>query len=96
MMLRHITTVVFWTAVSISVLGLFLVYAREESAVLVAPSSIGFNVWSIVRSEHCGFVRSRHLRRAYEPARHFNQAQVLIVLLLTMTLCGFGTYVLLV
>ena len=41
-----------------------------------------------------GFVKSRQIRRAYEPPRHFNGFQVLIVLLLVMAEFALGAYVL--
>ncbi len=59
-------------------------------------ASIGFNIWALIVSERQGFVRSNQIRRAYEPQRHFNAAQVFTVVLCIMAQLGIGIYVVLV
>lgn len=99
MIKKHLTQVVFWSAVLLSVASLVLVSVLSEPYAWVGlaflAASILFNLWSVRRSEHSGFVKSREFRRAYEPARRFNMVQVFIVFALVMLQCGLGAYALL-
>ena len=92
---RYRTPFVFWTATLFSLLSIALVLAVGPSLLFLLLLSALFNLWSVVQSERGGFVKTRQLRRAYEPARHFNVAQVFTVLLLVMAEFGVVTYVLL-
>ena len=61
---------------------------------LVAASLL-FNVWALIVSERRGFVRSNQIRRAFEPNRHFNAAQVFIVSALIMIQLAGAAFILL-
>lgn len=92
---RYRTSFVFWTATLFSLLSVALVLALDDSLAFLLLLSILYNLWSVVKSERSGFIKTRQIRRAYEPARHFNVAQVMTVLLLAMAQFGLGAYVLL-
>lgn len=96
---KHLTQVVFWSAMLLSCASLGLVVVLNEPYVwlslLVLLVSVAFNLWSVRRSENSGFVQSREYRRAYEPARRFNMAQVFVVFAVVMVQCGLGAYALL-
>ena len=96
---KHLTQVVFWSAVFLSVLSIALVFVLEDAyswvGLVLIGLSILFNLWSVRRSENSGFVQSREYRRAYEPARRFNMIQVFTVFGLVMVQCGVGAYALL-
>ena len=91
---RYRTPFVFWTATFFSLASMALVLGIGESLFFLLPLSILYDLWSVVQSERKGFVKTRQIRRAYEPARHFNGFQVLIVLLLAMVEFALGAYVL--
>ena len=84
MIARHLTQVVFWSALLLSIVSVALAYLKGELFLVLLALSLGFNVWSVLKSEREGFVRSTELRRTYEPARHFNAAQMVIVVSLIM------------
>ena len=95
MITRHFTQVVFWTAVLLSLLSVALVFAADEAFLVLLGVSALFNIWSLFKSERDGFVKSNQIRRAHEPARHFNPAQVAVVVVLVMAQVGLGAYALL-
>lgn len=92
---RYRTPFVFWTATFFSLLSIALVLVVDQSLLFLILLSILYNLWSVIKSEHSGFVNTRQFRRAYEPARHFNVAQVFTVISLIMAEFGVGVYVLL-
>ena len=91
---RYRTPFVFWTATCFSLASIVLVWGASESLFFLLPLSILYNLWSVIQSERKGFIKTRQIRRAYEPARHFNGFQVLVVLLLVMAEFALGAYVL--
>ena len=95
MITKHLTQVVFGSAVFFSLLSSGLTFMLNDFFLILVVLSILFNIWSLLKSERDGFVKSSQFRRAYEPARHFNIAQVLIVMALLMLQFGLGAYVLL-
>ena len=99
MIKKHLTQVVFWTVIFLSVLSIALVFVLNDPYAWVGLVVIGismlFNLWSVYRSENSGFVQSREYRRAYEPARRFNMVQVFVVFSIIMVQCGVGAYALL-
>ena len=91
-MLKYITHIVFWGCLLLSIVGLLLVHKLGFKLTPILLVSIGLNVWAIVRSEQEGFVRTRQARRAYEPPRHLNGAQMMILVLLVMAELGIGIH----
>lgn len=89
------TSVVFGTCTVTSLLSIGLVLAFGHWSFAVLVLSVGYNIWALIISERHGFVRSSQLRRAYEPERHFNAAQVLTVVVYVMAQFGVGAYALL-
>lgn len=96
---RHFTQVIFWGcclsslfAILLSVSGFLGWWAATPYVVLAA--SMAFKVWAIRRSEREGFVKSREMRRAFEPARHFNGAQVFTLVVLIILEIGVATFLL--
>jgi 4-hydroxybenzoate polyprenyltransferase len=98
MIQKHLTQVVFWSALLLSVVSVGLVFTLVEPygwiGIAVIAASILFNLWSVRRSENSGFIVSREHRRAYEPARRFNMVQVFIVFGVVMVQCCIGAYAL--
>lgn len=94
-LLRYKTALIFWIAVLFSVVSLGLIYVEELLAAACILLSVLFNVWSLWKSDREGFVKSKELRRAYEPARRFGVVQTLVLLGFVMGQIGAGTYVLL-
>lgn len=95
MLSRHKTALVFWTAVLLSLLSIALVFLFNPWFLILLGASIGFNFWCVIKSDGEGFVKSKHLRRAYEPARRFNAVQMIIILALIIGQISIGTYALL-
>lgn len=99
MIKKHLTQVVFGTALLLSFVSVGLVFVLSEPYAWIGLTLIGvsisYNLWAVRRSERSGFVQSREFRRAYEPARRFNMVQVFIVFAMVMLQCGVGAYALL-
>lgn len=92
---QHLTLIVFCTALAGAVLSLSLPFlAGEIAGIVVTACSVAYSIWAIWTSEHGGFVRTRQMRRAFEPQRHFNGVQVLLLLLLIMIQLGLTSYLL--
>ena len=90
---QHVTLLVFSAALIFSLSSLLLLFVTDEATALGAiVFSVLFSVWSIWQSEQRGFVQSRQMRRAFEPARHFNGAQVLSLVVLMMAQIGLASY----
>jgi hypothetical protein len=92
MLSRHKTTVIFWIAVFLSLGSLALLTTTDTWALIVLALSLAFNLWSVIKNDREGFIQSRQMRRAHEPARHFNAPQVLVIFLLMMGQIGLGAY----
>lgn len=95
MIMRYRTALVFWGALVFSFLSLGLLFALDSLSLALLIPSILLNIWSIRKNDRSGFVKSKELRRAYEPARHFNGMQVFVLTGLVMCQIGVGTYALL-
>ena len=93
--MRYQTALVFWGAVVLSFFSLGLLFAVDALSLALLVPSILLNVWSIRKNDQSGFVQSKELRRAYEPARHFSGMQVFVLTGLVMCQVGAGTYALL-
>lgn len=89
------TSVVFGVCTVATLVSIGLVLALDSWVFVVLTAAIGFNVWALIVSERHGFVRSTQLRRAFEPERHFNAAQVLAVVAYLMAQVVAGAYALL-
>ncbi len=79
----HLTYIVFWTAIVLTITTIALCIWNEAYLPLLILSIL-FNVWTLFQSERNGFVRAREMRRAFEPPRHFNRLQVVLITLLVM------------
>ncbi len=95
MIRRHVTQFVFWTTVFFSIATLVGLLARKDVLLIPMMISVVFNIWAVAKSERDGFVKTTQMRRAYEPARHFNIAQVFAILIFVMIQVSLGLYVLL-
>lgn len=92
---RHRTNIVFVLNTVFTAITILLVLILGRWMLIGLLASIAFNVWALTVSERQGFVRSNQIRRAYEPQRHFNSAQVIAVVLYIMLQIALGAYVLL-
>ena len=95
MLARHRTQVVFWTALTFSLVTLALAFVLHPAWLAAVAASVGFNIWSLVKNERDGFVKTNQARRAYEPARHFNVGQVFLMMALVMIQLAAAAYILL-
>ncbi len=93
LVVRHVTQFVFVAALLLSLASMGLFFLTDEGVAFAALiASLLFSVWSIWKSEHSGFVRTKQMRRAFEPARHFNSLQVLTLVVLMMAQVGLASY----
>ncbi len=88
------TAFVFSAALLLSLASLWWLPRTNAASWLLVGFSALFNVWSLYRSEHGGFVRSRHAPRAREPLRHYTPLQVTVVLLILMAQVGLSLFLL--
>lgn len=89
------TSVVFATCSLASLLSIVLVLLLGNLLLVLLALSVGYNVWALVVSERHGFVKTNQIRRAFEPERHFNAAQVFVIVVLIMVQVGTAAYALL-
>ena len=95
MLARYRTAVFFWSAIGLSVVSLALLFMLGSILLLLVAASVVFNIWTVIKSDREGFVRSSELRRAHEPARHFNGVQVFVLFSFVIVQVTLGAYVLL-
>ena len=88
MLTFHVTARYFALALVVGVVGLAIALVAGPVGVAGTVAAMAFTVWLLRRSETHGFVRSGQMRRAFEPERHFNgiQTMVLFGMLMVMTL----------
>jgi hypothetical protein len=91
---RHRTQFVFAGCVVFSLFALALLFLTGTPGVILVVASIIASVAAIIISERSGFARTSQLRRAFEPSRHFNSAQVGVLVLLAMAQLTALLYVL--
>ena len=94
MIKRYKTAFVFWSAVFLSLVSLILPLVVHPLLASLLVVSVAFNLWCIRKSDRSGFVKTKQLRRAHEPARRFNGIQTFVLLGLVMCQIGVGTYAL--
>ncbi len=84
----HVTARYFTLALVVGVVGLALALVAGPLGIVGTVVAMAFTMWLLRRSETHGFVRSGQMRRAFEPERHFNgiQTMVLFGMLMVMTL----------
>lgn len=92
--MRHVTRFVFWGSLALTLASVGLTLAFGDAVLPVLVLSVAANLVALYRNERGGFVRSRELRRAYEPARHFNAAEVVTLFLAVLAQFTIGAYVL--
>lgn len=94
MVTRHVTQVIFWCTLVLTLVSIGLTAALQDSVFLLLVLSAVLNLAVLYRNERGGFVRSKELRRAYEPARHLNVAQLVVLFLGVLAQFTLGAYVL--
>lgn len=94
MFARHLTQVVFWAAFLLTLASTSLTMAYRDDVLLLLLLSAVANLVALYRNERGGFVRSKELRRAYEPPRHFNTVQLAALFLGVLAQFTLGAYVL--
>ena len=95
MLARNVTVLYFVVALSLALLSIVLPVLLGAPALLLTLASFLFTVWTLRRSDGRGFVKSTQIRRAFEPARHFNGGQVLALFATLILQAGVAAYVLL-
>ena len=94
MIARHLTFVHFALALALAVASVGVALVLRPWGVLAIAASAAYSVWALRRSEHRGFVRTGQMRRAFEPERHFNGAQVTLLFLALMAQAVAAAYAL--
>jgi hypothetical protein len=94
MLTRHLTMVIFVACLVLSLASLGILVAAGVPGLIAVVISVALNVGAIIISERRGFVRTTQLRRAFEPARNFNSAQVGLIVLVVMAQITAGLFVL--
>jgi len=92
---KHKTLIIFTTVTILSIASVALTLAFGTPWFPLIIFSVLAGAFSIYKSEKEGFVRSKEIRRSYEPPRHYNSAQVLTVVVLIMAQIGVFAYALL-
>jgi hypothetical protein len=95
MIVRRATLLVFICCILLSLASLAVLLAAGTVGLVVVAASVLANLGAILISERKGFSKTTQLRRAFEPSRHFNSAQVGAIVLLVMVQVTLGLYVLL-
>ncbi len=87
--------VVFYVCLAAAVAGMAGAYTLGRDFIALPVLSSFFLIWALVTNDGKGFIRSRQMRRAYEPRGSFSQMEVLILFALLMLSAFVGVYVLL-
>lgn len=94
-MFKHLTSIVFWSALFLSIISSGVAYVLQDSIwLLLLGASLLYNLWAVFTSDRTGFIREKEMRRAYEPPRHFNPLQIFITLGMVMVQLGVAAYIL--
>ncbi|NND71005.1 MAG: hypothetical protein HKN43_05450 [Rhodothermales bacterium] len=92
---KHKTIIIFAAVIVLSLASVTLILVSGKDWLPIIGVSIVLAVFSIYKSEKDGFIRSKEIRRSYEPPRHFNSGQVLTIIVLIMAQIGVAAYALL-
>lgn len=92
---RHRAKIVFFVALSASFVSIALAAVDVVVFLVAVTASVAYNIWSLMRNERSGFVRSSEMKRAHEPSRHFSAVHVFILIAMVMLQLMAVAYVLL-
>lgn len=95
MLARNVTHLYFATALGLALLSTALPFLLGPLALVLTLASFLFTIWALRRSDGRGFVKSTQIRRAFEPARHFNGVQTFVLFLTLIVQAGTAAFVLL-
>ncbi len=96
MLARNVTVFYFATAFSLALITTALPVLFDQPGLLVLTlASFMFTIWVLRRSDGKGFVKSSQIRRAFEPARHFNGTQTFVLFVLLVVQAAAAAYILL-
>lgn len=95
MLARNVTLFYFVLAISLALLSIALPVLFGAPLLVLTLASFLFTIWTLRRSDGRGFVKSTQIRRAFEPARHFNGGQVFVLFTTLILQAGVAAYVLL-
>ncbi len=95
MLARNVTHLYFVVALSLALVTTALPLVLGPWLLLLTLGSFLFSIWALHRSDGKGFVKSTQIRRAFEPARHFNGAQVFVLFGVLVVQAAAAAYVLL-
>lgn len=93
--MKHKTLVIFISVVILALGSSAVTLLFGKSWIPLVLVSVLLGIGAIYKSEKEGFVKSKEIRRSYEPPRHFNSAQTLTVVTLIMVQIGVCAYALL-
>lgn len=95
MLARNVTLMYFALALGLALVTTVLPVAFGWPWLVLTLGSFVFTIWALRRSDGKGFVKSTQIRRAFEPARHFNGAQVFVLFGTLIVQAAAAAYVLL-
>ncbi len=95
MLARNVTLLYFVVSLSLALVSIALPVVFGAPLLVLTLASFLFTIWALRRSDGRGFVKSTQIRRAFEPARHFNGAQVFALFVTLILQAGVAAYVLL-
>ncbi len=95
MLARNVTLLYFVLALGAALVTTGLPLVLGPWALVLTLASFCFTIWALRRSDGRGFVKSSQIRRAFEPARHFNGAQVFALFVTLVVQAGAAAFVLL-
>ena len=91
-LIRHATNFHFGLSALLAIASLAICYIWRPFGVIPLLFSVAYSLWAIRTSDTKGFVRSGQMRRAFEPERHFNGLQTMVLMLLLMAQAFVGVY----
>ena len=90
------TEVIFASAALLGLLSLAAVINAGLMGIPVVLLAHGFLIWSLVKSETDGFIKSQGMPRAGDPQREFHPLQSFILLLIAIAQVAVSAYTVLV
>ena len=96
-MFKKVRTEIIFTAAAL--LGLLSLAALLNAGLQSIPFVLlvhGFLIWTLVKSETDGFIKTKGMTRAGDPQREFHPLQSLIIFLITVAQVAVSAYTVLV
>ncbi len=86
--------IVFFGVVALSILAAGAAFVWGPPYLALNALAALLIIWVLRINDRAGFIRSKEMRRAFQPRRHFNTAEVVLLIGLLMALIAESAFIL--